>query len=275
MHPSFAKLFVHPTSHKPLSFLGNIEEGRWANGFLWGDGEREMFPVMDGIPIFIPPQEQTWPERALKEMLEGRWIENNWNHCGESMPDDKSKLSEFAMRMAEGKGLILDVGSGPGGGFVPRVLHIDREATVLMDDLGYGVLHEWQRILRDKGLPNVSFALFDARKMPLGSNSLDAVSDVGGFGNIEGSGEAIKEVYRVLKPGGTLFSYNDMVVREDFLKLPKDLGQSGTPRTLLASMVSQRLSSGRVLRWSVTPLKGKGNCLPTKETFPVKRHSTG
>ena len=85
-----------------MSFFGNIEEGRWANGFLWADGNREMFPVMDGIPIFIPPQGQTWPDHALKEMLEGRWIENHWNQCEESMPGDSSRLSEFAMRMAKG-----------------------------------------------------------------------------------------------------------------------------------------------------------------------------
>jgi SAM-dependent methyltransferase len=183
-----------------------------------------MYPAMDGIPIFATSSEQTWPESALREILEGRRIEDRWRRCEEPMLDDGSKLAEFARRMAEGGGLILDVGSGPGGGFAPRVLRIDREATVLMDDLGFGVLREWQRVLRGKGLPNASFALFDARKMPLESNSLDAIGDIGGFGNIEGSGEAIEEAHRVLKPGGKLFSYNDMVEREDFLKLPRDVG---------------------------------------------------
>jgi len=223
MHPSFSSLFAHPESHKPLVFFGNVENGRWTNGFLWAYGEHEMYPVIGGIPIFVLPPGQTWGEEGLKMLREGKWIERNWRNAGEQMIKEKSKLTEFAERMAKSGGLILDVASGPGGGFVPRILHINAEATILIDDIGFCVLQEWQRFLRDKGIPNVSFALFDATKMPLKSNSIDIVSDLGGFDNIQGSMEGIKEAYRVLKPGGTLFSVNGMTERKDFLKLPSEV----------------------------------------------------
>ena len=255
MHPSFSSLFVHPESHKPLAFFGNVEDGdgipvhvlspaqtwpeeivkklekmqgekwiekRWANGFLWAYGEHEMYPVIDGIPIFVLPPEQTWPPLYVKKLREEKWIERNWENAGK-MLKEKSKLSEFDKRMAESEGLILDVASGPGGGFAPQILHINPDVTILMDDLGLGVLLAWQRFLRDINIPNVSFALFDATKMPLKSNSIDIVSDLGGFDNIQGSVGAIKETYRVLKPDGTLFSVNGMTEREDFLKLPKEV----------------------------------------------------
>jgi len=255
MHPSFSSLFVHPESHKPLAFFGNVEDGdgipvhvlspaqtwpeeivkklekmqgekwiekRWTNGFLWAYGEREMYPVIGGIPVFVLPLEQTWPPLEVKKLREGKWIERNWENAGEMLKEE-AKLTEFTKRMAEREGLILDVASGPGGGFVPRILHMNLEAKILMNEIGFGVLQEWQRFLRDKGIPNVSFALFDARKMPLKSNSIDIVSDQGGFNDIIGSMEAIKEAYRVLKPGGTLFSVNGMIERDDFLKLPSEV----------------------------------------------------
>jgi len=197
-----------------------------------------MYPVIDGIPLFVLPLEQTGSGQALKELREEKLEETSWKpgeapwKTGERWVKEKSKLSEFAKRMAESEGLILDVASGPGGGFVPTVLHINPEAITLMDDISLGLLQGWQRFLRDKGIPNVSFALFDATKMPLKSNSIDIVSDLGGFDNIQGSMEGIKEAYRVLKLNGTLFSANSMVKREGFLKLPAEVGAkwySGNP----------------------------------------------
>jgi len=125
------------------------------------------------------------------------------------------------MRLAKSDGLILDIASGPGGGFVPMVLRLNADAKILMCDLSLGLLQEWQRLLADRGAPNVSFAIFDATKMPLQSDSIDVISDLGGLDNISGTMDAIKEAYRVLKPGGTLFSVNGMVERDGVLKLPE------------------------------------------------------
>jgi len=222
MHPRFSKLFVHPKTLKPLTFFGDIEDNRWTNGFLYAYGEHEMHPVVDGIPIFVLPPEQTWGwEPAVKLEVE-KGIEERWN-AAKTMLQEKSKLNDFAERMAESEGLILDVASGPRGGFVPRILHRNPEAAILMNELGHVVLQGWQRFLRSKAVPNTCFALFDAKRMPLQSNSIDIVGDVGGFDNILGGAEAVKEAYRVLKTGGTLFSYNSMADEEDFLKLPEDV----------------------------------------------------
>ncbi len=78
MHPRFANLFAHPESHESLAFFGNVEDGRWTNGFLWAHGEHEMYPVIYGIPIFVLPPDQGWPEEALKKLREEKWIERNW-----------------------------------------------------------------------------------------------------------------------------------------------------------------------------------------------------
>jgi len=59
--------------------------------------------------------------------------------------------------------------------------------------------------------------------MPLKSNSIDMVSDVDGFGEISGSEVAIGEAYRVLRAGGSLFSYDSVAEKKDLMKLPEEV----------------------------------------------------
>jgi len=87
-HPRFHGLFVHPKSHSPLAFFGLVQgydgvpvhvlsknhrwsegilselekvqgqkwiTGNWENGFLWSLDDPEMYPVIQGIPVFVPP----------------------------------------------------------------------------------------------------------------------------------------------------------------------------------------------------------------------------
>jgi len=193
---------------------------RWDNGLLWAFGEREMYPVNGGIPIFVLPPEQSWSPIAVKELQQQKRIRKNWQL---DRFQENSVVMEFAKRMAESEGLIIDIASGPGGGFVPLILRKNPEATVLIDDLCLGVLQEWQGFLRTLNIHNTSFALFDARKMPLRSNSLDAVCEIGGFNEIPRSTEAIKEVCRVLKPGGTLFSVDSTIEKGELFGLPESV----------------------------------------------------
>lgn len=252
MHPSFASLFVHPRTHKPLVFFGDVEDGegipfmvlypnqslpeeflqelgrfqeerwiknRWKNGYLFAYEEPEMYPVINGIPIFT--KHMTWPPICVKWLLQGEHIKKSWERSLSRFPVN-STMSEFIERMAETDGLILDIASGPAGGFAPMVLQKNPEAKVLMDDLGLGVLQEWQRFLKSISIRNVSFALFDAKEIPLMSNSIDFISDIWGFTEI-GSDEAIKEAYRILKSGGAVFSIDSVVEKEDFFKIPEEV----------------------------------------------------
>ena len=250
MHPAFSGLFIHPVAYKPLIFFGMIEDipayvissdqafpeeilkelkkvqgevwvkKRWNNGFLWALGEHEMYHVIGGIPIFVLPPEQTWPPTAVRELQREEWMRKNWEH---KRFEEKSIVTEFAKRMAESEGLILDIASGPGGGFVPLILHENPRARILMNDLGLGLLQEWKRFLKFRDIHDVSFVLFDARKMPLKSDSMDIVSEIWGFSEICGSIEAIREAYRILKPGGTLFSIDGVIDKADLFKLPKNI----------------------------------------------------
>ena len=107
---------------------------------------------------------------------------------------------------------------------MPSVLHKNPEATFLMNEIQLWLLQEWQAFLQSKGMANTSFALFDARKMPLQSNSIDLVSDAAGINNIpEETDKAAREAYRILKPGGTLYSLNLVFDRERIKELPNEV----------------------------------------------------
>jgi len=155
-------------------------------------------------------------------MRQEKWIQRSWTHRSSELLAERSDLERFTKEMAEKEGLILDIASGPGGGFAPGILHDNPEASILMSDLGPGVLMEWQSFLKEKEIPNVSFAVFDANQMPTRSGSIDAEIDVWGLNEI-GSPDAPRECYRVLRKGGTLYSLNSLVVEDGFGELPAEV----------------------------------------------------
>lgn len=82
----------------------------------------------------------------------------------------------------------------------------------------------WKAFL-DKTLasPRLYYAVFDFCDMPFRDNSIDMISDGGGIGNCVGSrAKALREAFRVLKPGGTLVTSTGFVTRETLAALPED-----------------------------------------------------
>ncbi len=175
-----------------------------------------------GIAYFVRGSENGRLSAWEKEIAEGRYIERNWAEAAKRPYMNRDVIGR---QIAERGGTIVEIGAGPGGGYMPYILMADPDAAVVISDISPAVVREWKAFL-DKTLdpPSVSYAVIDFCNMPFKDNSVDIISDGGGIGNCIGDRRmALKEAYRVLKRGGLLVTATGFVNRETLEGLPQNV----------------------------------------------------
>lgn len=91
---------------------------------------------------------------------------------------------------------ILDLAAGTGTSSLPL---LEAGATVFPTDLSYEMVGVGQ-----KQYPQLNFVNADALQLPYGDDVFDAVTISFGLRNVPNTLAALKEMYRVTKPGGQL-----------------------------------------------------------------------
>lgn len=189
------------------------------------------FETREGIAYFSAPMDME-PEWATweREMKEEAWIAWNW-HSAWAQPggwtdhpvQKRHEKLQVGKRISEQGGVILEIGAGPGGGYMPYVLQADPAAQIIVSDLSHMVVQEWKRFLdREVDSPHICFAALDFCEIPFGDCSVDVVCDHGAVINCIGDrSKALKEIHRVLKPGGLYVSLNGFVTRQTLAALPE------------------------------------------------------
>ena len=185
--------------------------------------------TMREFPYFVPEEESEYNLDYAKHIVEEQIIPGRWREDVErgGWKRHEAVAKRIAAHVsAEGTapgGLILEICAGPGGGFTPAVLMCDYSARICMSDLCPTVLKEWHKHFAgmDNPPPNVEFAALDVCDLPFADNSLEVVCGSAAVINIEGDRDkALREIYRVLKPGG-LFAFDYIfVTEEDFTNMP-------------------------------------------------------
>ncbi|HEX7964586.1 MAG TPA: bifunctional demethylmenaquinone methyltransferase/2-methoxy-6-polyprenyl-1,4-benzoquinol methylase UbiE [Gammaproteobacteria bacterium] len=99
----------------------------------------------------------------------------------------------------------LDVAGGSGDLARGMARQVGESGSVLLTDINPAMLAHGRAKLVDAGeSSNVQYAIADAEKLPLATNSFHCVTIGFGLRNVTRKQEALASMYRVLKPGGRL-----------------------------------------------------------------------
>lgn len=99
---------------------------------------------------------------------------------------------------------ILEIGPGTGYYTLDMAEWVGPEGTVEIFDLQQEFLDHTGRRAAERGLANVVPTQGDATALPFDDDSIDAVVLTAVLGEIPDQGAALREIRRVLKPGGRL-----------------------------------------------------------------------
>jgi SAM-dependent methyltransferase len=99
---------------------------------------------------------------------------------------------------------LLEVGPGTGYYTLGLAERVAPEGVIELLDIQQEMLDHTIRRARERGLWNVSATRGDARRLPYGDDSFDAAVLITTLGEIPDPGAALRELARVLRPGGRL-----------------------------------------------------------------------
>lgn len=100
---------------------------------------------------------------------------------------------------------VLDVASGTGDLAKAYSKLVGKSGKVVMTDINESMLAVGRNRLADAGIiGNIECVQADAENLPFADNEFDCVSIAFGLRNVTNKDNALKSMYRVLKPGGKL-----------------------------------------------------------------------
>ena len=146
---------------------------------------------------------------------------------------------------------VLDLAGGTGdiAALLSRV--VGDRGRVVLTDINEAMLEVGRRRLEDQGVVgNVSYALVNAETLPFGDGQFDAVTIAFGLRNVTDKDAALREMCRVLRPGGRASILEFSEVRAEPLKMVYDVWSIGM-LPLLGKLIANDEESYRYLAESI------------------------
>ncbi len=146
---------------------------------------------------------------------------------------------------------VLDLAGGTGDIAALASKRVGERGRVVLSDINADMLGIGRQRLEDRGIcGNVEYALVNAEQLPFNSGTFDAVTMAFGLRNVTDKDAALREMYRVLRPGGSAHILEFATVRSASLKKVYD-GYSFSVLPLLGRLIANDADSYRYLAESI------------------------
>src|SRR5437660_4852937 len=143
------------------------------------------------------PQRSFWSSSEVAE------------HWQQDVERRRQDMAEATQRMLKAAGLgpgdhVLDIGAGTGDQSILAARLVGPVGSILATDLSADMLTIAARVAQQEGLTNITTRVMDAQQLDLQDNTFDAVICRLALMLIPNRKLALREIRRVLKPGGKL-----------------------------------------------------------------------
>jgi demethylmenaquinone methyltransferase/2-methoxy-6-polyprenyl-1,4-benzoquinol methylase len=146
---------------------------------------------------------------------------------------------------------VLDLAGGTGDMTALFRRRVGRAGCVVLSDINAEMLkHGRDRLIDEGATSDVVYAQIDAEKLPFPDHTFDCISIAFGLRNVTHKEEALRAMYRALKPGGRAIILEFSEVRGDLLRKVYDL-YSFKVLPLLGKMIVGDAESYRYLAESI------------------------
>ena len=146
---------------------------------------------------------------------------------------------------------VLDLAGGTGDIAALMSKRVGGSGQVVLTDINEAMLDVGRRRLDDKGIVhNVTYALVNAEALPFGESEFDAVTIAFGLRNVTDKDAALREMHRVLKPGGRALILEFSEVQPELLNKAYDTWSFGV-LPVLGKLVANDEESYRYLAESI------------------------
>ncbi|MDE1961900.1 MAG: bifunctional demethylmenaquinone methyltransferase/2-methoxy-6-polyprenyl-1,4-benzoquinol methylase UbiE [Xanthomonadaceae bacterium] len=114
---------------------------------------------------------------------------------------------------------VLDLAGGTGDIAALLLPRVGEKGSVVLGDINDAMLHAGRdRLLNDGFVRNLAYAQLNAEALPFPDASFDAVTIAFGLRNVTDKDAALREMFRVLKPGGRALILEFSAVQSELLK---------------------------------------------------------
>lgn len=146
-------------------------------------------------------------QKAIRDRQKDSWnrFSAGWKKWDDVLMDFLKPVGEEMIRRMQPSRnqLVLDIASGTGEPAL-TIARMISEGKVVMTDLSESMLQVARENAIKQGIHNVEVRVCDVSELPFANNTFDAISCRFGFMFFPDMKGALNEMYRVLKPGGSL-----------------------------------------------------------------------